>query len=556
MKWAKGFPRLKHSKGLKKLVFIQTLTGKNALSRESKRSPIILSKLEFPAKPVAFDCLAERGKGESARRGQETVASMPYIALHEPPAKVSPPLCVDLDGSLVKSDTSMDGLCLFVRQRPTELWRIPIWLASGRARLKAEIASRVSLHPAHLPYNSTLLEYLQLQRLEGRQLVLATGADQAAAKRIASHLGIFDAVVGSGGDVNLTGPRKLARLKQEFGDFDYIGNSLADLPLLKSAGEPMLANPSASLRMLLDSGRIRVARTFADQRPRFSTILKAVRVHQWAKNVLLFVPLLLSHKITPSAIASAMAAFFCFSFMASANYLINDLLDIENDRRHPSKRNRPFAAGDLQVTSGLLLSILLFAGGLALLPLLPPAFDLWLAVYITGTLAYSFYLKQIAVLDVLLLSSLYTLRLLAGAAATGTPISQWLAGFSTLLFLSLGMVKRFSELGDLRERGFKISHGRGYTVSDMQQVRSFGTSSATAAVVMFMLYIGHPDVTRLYSRASHLWLIVPLLIYWLYRVWLLASRGELDDDPVVFALRDRMSLAVGALVVAVAVSSL
>ena len=193
---------------------------------------------------------------------------------------------------------------------------------------------------------------------------------------------------------------------------------------------------------------------------------------------------------------------------------------------------------------------------MALLPLLPAAFGLWLIVYITGTLAYSFYLKQIAVFDVLLLSGLYTLRLVAGAAATGTPISQWLAGFSTLLFLSLGMVKRFSELGGLRERGATISHGRGYTVSDMQQVRSFGTSSATAAVVMFMLYIGHPDVTRLYGHASRLWFIVPLLIYWLFRVWLLASRGELDDDPVVFALRDRASLLVGALVVAVAVSSL
>lgn len=481
---------------------------------------------------------------------------MPYIASHEAPAKISPPLCVDLDGSLVKSDTSLDGLCLFARQRPSELWRIPIWLASGRARVKAEIARRVSLDPAHLPYNSELLEYLQAQRFEGRQLILATGSDEAAAKRIAKHLGIFDAVVGSGGDINLTGSRKLVRLRQEFGDFDYIGNSLTDLPLLKTAGEPMLANPSIGLRMSLDSGRIRVARTFADQRPRFGTVLKAIRVHQWAKNVLLFVPLLLSHKITVSTVAAAVAAFFCFSFMASANYLINDLLDVENDRRHPSKRNRPFAAGDLQVTSGLLLSILLFAGGLALLPLLPAAFGMWLAVYIAGTLAYSFYLKQIAVFDVLLLSSLYTLRLLAGAAATGTPISHWLAGFSTLLFLSLGMVKRFSELGNLRERGFKVSHGRGYTVSDMQQVRSFGTSSASAAVVMFMLYIGHPDVTRLYSRASHLWLIVPLLIYWLYRVWLLASRGELDDDPVVFALRDRMSLAVGALVVAVAVSSL
>ena len=222
----------------------------------------------------------------------------------------------------------MDGLCLLARQHPSELWRIPIWLASGgRARVKAEIARRVSLDPAYLPYNSKVLEFLEAQRLEGRQLILATGADQAVAKGIARHLGIFQAVVSSGGNINLTGSHKLARLKREFGHFDYIGNSLADLPLLKMASEPMLANPSIGLRMSLNSGRISVAQTFQDQRPRFSTMLKAIRVHQWAKNVLLFVPLLLSHKITLSAIA-AVAAFFCFSLMASANYLINDWLDI------------------------------------------------------------------------------------------------------------------------------------------------------------------------------------------------------------------------------------
>lgn len=487
---------------------------------------------------------------------KEIVASTPNIVQQDAPAKLVAPLCVDLDGTLVKSNTSMDGLCRFVRLHPIELWRIPVWLARGLACAKAEIAKRVSLDPAHLPYNSKVFEYLQAQRREGRQLILATGADRATAISIARHLGIFDAVLASDGNTNLTRSQKLARLNWEFGQFNYIGNSRSDIPLLKTASEPMLANPSMGLRLSLVFGRIRIAQIFVDRRPFFKTALKAFRVHQWAKNVLLFLPLLLSHKITAFGAAAAVAAFFCFSFMASANYLINDMLDIESDRRHPSKRGRPFAAGDLPVTSGLLLSILLFAGGLAMLPLLPPAFEWWLAVYVAGTLAYSFYLKQIPIFDVLLLSGLYTLRLLAGGAATGTAISQWLAGFSTLLFLSLGMVKRFSELGNLRERGVTISYGRGYTVSDMQQVRSFGTSSAIAAVVMFMLYIGHQDVSHLYSHAFRLWLIVPLLIYWLFRVWLLASRGELDDDPVVFALRDRMSLVVGALVVAVAISSL
>jgi len=318
----------------------------------------------------------------------------------------------------------------------------------------------------------------------------------------------------------------------------------------------MLANPSPGLHAALRLQRVRVARTFLDERPTARTLLKAIRIHQWAKNILLFVPLLLSHKVTSGSIAAVLAAFFCFSFMASANYLVNDMLDIESDRQHPSKRLRPFAAGDLSVAGGIGLVFALAVASAAILPHLPSAFALWLGAYIVGTIGYSIYLKQIPIVDVLLLSSLYTLRLLAGGAATATVISPWLAGFSTFLFLSLAMVKRFGELENLRERGVSATHGRGYLVTDMEQIRSFGTSCATAAVVEFMLYIARPDVTGLYRHATRLWLIVPLLIYWLFRVWLLASRGELDDDPVVFATRDGLSLTVGALVIAVAVSAL
>jgi 4-hydroxybenzoate polyprenyltransferase len=220
------------------------------------------------------------------------------------------------------------------------------------------------------------------------------------------------------------------------------------------------------------------------------------------------------------------------------------------------KRNRPFAAGDLPVVAGVALVLLLVAGSVAFLPFLPLEFALWLGIYIVSTLAYSFYLKRIALVDVLMLSGLYTLRLLAGGAATGTEISHWLAGFSIFLFLSLAMVKRFSELENLRERGLAATHGRGYLAADLEQIRSFGTASATAAVVVFSLYISRPAVEALYKHAGRLWLIVPLLLYWLYRVWLLGSRGEMDEDPVIFALRDRVSLAVGVGVLVVAISAL
>ena len=418
--------------------------------------------------------------------------------------------------------------------------------------MKIEIARRAPLEASRLPYNLQLLRYLQAQWREGRPLYLATGADAGLAERVAAHLGIFQGVLGTEGKINLTKSRKLARLKDRFGEFDYVGNSDADVVILAGSHEAMVANPTLGLRLALRMRHIPVSRVFIDRRPVGRTLVKAIRLHQWAKNVLLFVPLLLSHKLTAPSAVAAIAAFFCFCFMASANYLVNDMLDIESDRRHRSKRLRPFAAGDLSVAGGIALSLALILASAALLPVLPRAFALWLGLYIVATLSYSLYLKRVAVVDVLLLSGLYTLRLLAGGAATGTEISPWLAGFSSFLFLSLAMVKRFSEIENLREMGGTATHGRGYLVADMEQIRSFGTSSAYAAVVVFMLYIARPDVTELYRHATRLWLIVPLLIYWLNRVWLLASRGELDDDPVVFAMRDAMSLAVGAAVAVLA----
>lgn len=471
-------------------------------------------------------------------------------------SNASRPLCVDLDGTLVKSDTLFDGVCQLVRKQLLQAGRIPLWLAGGRARLKTEVARRAPLDAARLPYHGSLLRYLQTQRREGRRIYLATGAEVALAERVATHLGIFEGVLASDATTNLTRGKKLARLKQAFGEFDYIGNSRADLALLANAREAMVANPTLGLRVGLRWRGIPIARTFMDRPSTARTLVKAVRVHQWAKNILLIAPLALSHKLAAGPVAAAVAAFFCFSFMASASYLINDMLDIESDRRHPAKRLRPFAAGDLSVAGGMGLALGFFLASVAILPQLPAAFAMWLGLYILATMAYSLYLKRIVLVDVLLLSGLYTLRLLAGGAATATVISPWLAGFSIFLFVSLAMVKRFSELENLRERGMSATHGRGYLVADLEQIRSFGTASATAAVVVFALYISRPDVVALYKHSGRLWLIVPLLIYWLFRVWLLASRGELDDDPVVFAMRDRMSLAVGVCVVALAIFAL
>lgn len=276
-------------------------------------------------------------------------------------ATVLPPLCVDLDGALIKSDSLLDALCQFARTHPAELWRLPLWLAGGKARLKREVARRAPLDVTRLPWNADLLRWLQAERRAGRAIYLATGADGALAGRVAEHLGLFDGVLASDGGTNLTGSRKLAGIGSRFDAFDYVGNSTADLPLLAKARHAMTANPTFGLRIALRMKRMPVARAFRDRRPLGRTLIKAIRIHQWAKNLLLFVPLLLSHNLARALVARAIAAFFCFSFIASANYLVNDMLDIESDRRHPAKRMRPFAAGDLGVAAGVGIAALLAA---------------------------------------------------------------------------------------------------------------------------------------------------------------------------------------------------
>jgi len=475
------------------------------------------------------------------------------VSLPQAPPAALIPLCVDLDGTLVKSDTLVDSLLVLARTHPASLFALPLHLLRGKAAFKAFVTGRVSLDVAHLPYNRTLLQFLHDEHARGRALYLVTGADIRLAERVAAHLGIFAGVLGSDGQVNLTGTRKLDRVRSQFGGgaYGYIGNDTPDLPMLAHAAEVMVANPSLSLRLRMRLSGMRPARAFDEGAGRLWTALKAMRLHQWAKNLLIFLPLLLAHVTTPNRLIEAVLAFFCFGLTASSAYIINDLFDIEADRHHPRKLLRPFAAGELPPFVGVAMVAIFLCSAFAGAHLLPVAFTGWLVLYLATTLAYSWYLKRIALVDVLVLSGLYTLRLFAGSAATESHISHWLAGFSVFLFFSLAIVKRFAELQNLRARGSQPRNGRGYFVADTDQLRSFGTSSAFAAVMIFAIYISSSDVVVLYRRAQLLWLIMPLMILWLCRIWLLASRGELDEDPFVFALTDRASLAIGIAVAAV-----
>jgi len=476
------------------------------------------------------------------------------VVVPDPAQSRRRPLCVDLDGTLTKVDTLHDSFMLLVRKNPRALLDLPGWLAGGKANLKAHLTRAVTLDVSLLPYNQPLVAYLRGQREMGRSIYLATGADRDLAARVAAHIGLFDGVLASDGASNLTGKTKLAKFRQYFdnSDFDYIGNSMADLELLTASAEPKLANPSMALRGSLRSHGIKVDQSFTDRAPFFPSVIRAIRVHQWAKNVLIFLPFILGHKWSLNVAGSAMLAFLCFSFCASGTYLVNDLLDMEADRHHVKKRLRPFAAGDISVLTGIGISALLILLSAVCLLFLPLDFTTWMGIYFVSTLAYSFYFKRMVLLDVLALSGLYTVRLMAGGAATATPISHWLSGFSIFLFLSLAIVKRFAELQNTLQGGLIPKNGRGYQLSDIEQMRSFGTASAFASVVVFANYISGFDVIALYHQPRLLWLVVPLLILWLCRVWLLASRGDLNEDPVVFALTDRMSLLIGAAVAVIA----
>ncbi|QMV18677.1 UbiA family prenyltransferase [Granulicella sp. 5B5] len=482
------------------------------------------------------------------------------------------PLCVDLDGTLVKSDTLIDSVLYLARHRPGDLVRIPRWLAQGKAAFKRHVTNSVTLDVETLPYNQPLLAYLQEQHATGRTLYLATAADTALAERIAAHLGIFQGVLASDGSTNLAGGNKLAAFREAFGEnFSYIGNASPDGPILISCQLPMVANPDRALLSQLREARITPAETFTDRSSPLRGWLRAIRLHQWAKNTLIFVPMLLAHQWALPTLVDATIAFFSFGLCASSTYIVNDLLDIDADRRHPTKRKRAFASGDVSAISGVVAIALLFTVAIVLAIALPHVHRLvepniplerpyqflkWLLFYTATTLCYSLYLKRKLLLDVFVLSGLYTVRILAGSAATAVAVSTWLAGFSVFFFLSLAFVKRFSELYSLRERGGVASSGRGYHVDDLEQLRALGTGSAYAAVVVMTLYISNPETHQLYHHPIRLWLVVPALLLWLSNIWMLTSRGEMHDDPVVFAITDKRSLLLGVVMACIIVSAL
>lgn len=470
-----------------------------------------------------------------------------------PHAHAEPPLVIDLDGTLIYSDLLWEALLLFLKQRFWQAWRLPLWLRLGKAGFKDQLAAHVTIDPATLPYDQVLLAHIRSERARGRRIVLATGSQRAYAETIAAHLQLFDLVLATEAGVNLTSHNKAATLQQHYGarGYDYVGNARVDVPVWHASRE---AYSVSRQPFRLADGR-QTAALGARRRHPLGALLKAMRPRQWLKNLLVFLPMLAGHALQLPTLLQSLLAFVAFSLCASSAYLLNDALDAHDDRLHPTKCRRPIAAGSLPLALALGASAVLAVAAL----LLCTVDGAWLLpvvlVYFISTLSYSFVLKRLLMVDIVTLALLYTVRILGGSAATGIVPSFWLLAFSFFIFLSLALLKRYSELFNLKRQGKEKTSGRGYTTADKGPIGTMGINAGFLSVLIFMLYMNSDNVAPLYPHPQYLMGIVPLLVFWLGRLWMLGYRGQVHEDPVLFVSKDRLSLLVIGLCAALATSA-
>ena len=468
-------------------------------------------------------------------------------------SNTSLPLCVDLDGTLIQTDSLWESCLRLISQQPFMLLLLLLWLFLGKAGFKQKVSQHVKLAPGSLPFNTDLLKYLTQQRLHNRYLVLVTAANKAIAEAVASHLNIFDEILASDETHNLSGKNKAKVLTDKFGEkgFVYAGNADVDLNVWQHAAAAIVVNGSEKLNQKAKKLTTIEQKFPLKNKISFKIILKAIRVHQWVKNLLIFTALILSHSwFDIDALQSIAFAFFSFCFAASAIYLINDLIDLEADRKHQTKKYRPLASGTLPIQWAVMIVPILLTFSLIFAMQLNPDFVSILIIYLVLTTAYSLFLKPIVLLDVITLTSLYTIRIIAGAIAIDVPLSYWLLAFSMFIFLSLALIKRYSELKNLIQHGETTSASRDYHVDDLPAISLFGISSGYISVLVLVLYTHDLQAGTLYAQPNWLWFVAVAVLYWISRMWLLAFRGQMNEDPVLFAIHDRSSYFV-ALFVAV-----
>jgi 4-hydroxybenzoate polyprenyltransferase/phosphoserine phosphatase len=463
------------------------------------------------------------------------------------------PLLVDLDGTLLRTDMLHESALFLLRDQPGKIFLIPYWLSRGKAFLKERLAALCDFDPAVLPYRQDFLDWLRQQRALGRTLILCTASDQSIAKSIARHLGIFDSVIASDGVVNLSGENKASALVSRFGErrFDYAANAHADLAVWRRARHGIVVSGSDAVRAKAQQ-LCTVERTFATAPVGWRDWLRLLRVHQWLKNLLLLVPAFAAHQlINGGNWQSLLLAFLSFSLCASAVYIANDLVDLESDRKHARKRHRPLASSAIPPWMGVTAAPLLILLSLLLALQVGGSFFPWLLFYFVLTCAYSLGLKRVVLVDCLTLAMLYTLRIVAGASAAGLSLSFWLLAFSVFLFLSLAFLKRYAELQEQTGPEEAPVHGRGYYGSDASLVQMMGITSGYATVVVLALYLNSDAVLKLYKTPEFVWGAVPVMLFWISWIWMQAHRGDMHDDPLIFAIKDKASLMAGGAFAAV-----
>lgn len=458
-------------------------------------------------------------------------------------------LVVDLDDTLIRTDTLFENFWLACSMQ----WHTPLRALKaafqGRLALKQRLGQIASVDPAWLPYNADVLDVISQWRARGGRTALVTGATQSIAETVGNHLGLFDEVHGSRDGINLSGTRKARFLEERFGPagYTYIGDAPADLPVWQGSAGAVTVNPSKAFQARVDAvGKDTVHLPAAPSR--LADYLRVMRPHQWLKNVLVFLPVLAAHQLDVLTLAQAVQAFVAFSLVASATYILNDLLDLPNDRAHPRKCKRPFASGAVRLVHGTWMAPVLALLGASVAWLGGWQLFAVVAIYGVTTLLYSLKLKRLAIVDICTLAALYTLRILAGSAATGIPSSLWLLAFSMFFFFALAAVKRYAELIDGASCGKTEAAGRGYRVGDRPILGNIVVSSGLVSVLVLALYANSDPVRQLYRTPEVLWGICLILLFWTNRIALLTHRGEMHDDPVVFAMRDRVSLGCVALV--------
>lgn len=457
-----------------------------------------------------------------------------------------PPLVVDLDGTLMRGDVFSEAILRFLVAAPWKIFTLLGWFMKGRAYAKMRLADAAPCDPATLPYNADLIEWLKSEKAGGRKIVLATAADRKAAQAVADHVGLFDAVFASDGETNLKSRAKAEALTQAYPQgFVYAGNETADLKVWAAAERAVIVNASKALTRQAE-GAFKVERSFATATSPVRAFIKAIRPQQWAKNVLVFLPMLVGQGWADvTAWQNAFIAFWALSFTASSVYLVNDAADIDADRTHPRKHRRPFASGVLNPLVGVAASGLLLAVGVSL-AFFAGALPYILAYLVTTTL-YTFWLKRVVLVDVFVLAGLYTLRVVLGGVATGYIASGWLLAFSCFFFLSLALVKRAAEVDALAGRGGGSLNRRGYLHTDGPILKAMGMASGFVAGLVLALYLQEPTNAQHYGEPFILWVVPAAIVFWLCRIWLKTERGEMHDDPLVYAFRDRASWLIGAI---------